>query len=73
MKKEKNHPVYTHVMATRPTAGATTGVTSNQDGASTAAPVLYLVHEPLYRDAQLSSEDAPPSYTSASYSLLTCC
>ena len=65
IKRKKTRPVQTHVMATRPTAGATTGVTSDQDGASTTAPVPYLVHEPTHKDAHLSSEDAPPSYTSA--------
>ena len=64
--KKTNRLVQAHVMATTPTAGATTGVTSNQTGAFTAASVSYHTYqEPVYRDAQLSSQDVPPSYTSA--------
>ena len=54
--------VQTRVVATTPSSGGTTVVTSNQTS-SPAAPVPYYQLQPFYRDAQLSDHNAPPSYT----------
>ena len=42
--------------------GTSTAAPSNQPGTSTAAPVAY-PQEPVYKDTQFSSQEAPPSYT----------
>ena len=53
-------------MTATPGPGATTVVATNQSGASTAATVPYHQYqEPGCRDVQLSSQDAPPAYNSA--------
>ena len=59
LSRRKNRPVQTRIVATNPSAGTTTLVTSNQTGTSTAAPVPY----PQYKDSQFSSHEAPPSYS----------
>ena len=62
LSRRANRPVRTRVVATNPSAVTTTVVTSNQAGMSTAAPAPY-PQEPVYKDTQLSIQDAPPSYT----------
>ena len=59
--RRKNRPVRTRILATNPSAGTTTVVTSNQTETSTAAPMPY-PQEPVYKDTQFSSQEAPPSY-----------
>ena len=61
---KKNRPVPTRVVATTHSPGATTLVTSSQAGTSTAAPIQY-PQQPVNKDAQLSYQDSPPSYTDA--------
>ena len=62
--ERKNCPARTHVAATNPSAETTTAVTSNRTEISTATPLPY-PQEPVYKDAQFSSQDAPPSYSDA--------
>ena len=62
--RRSNRPVQTHVVATAPSPGTTTVVNSSQAGTSTAAPVQYPL-QPVYKDAQFSNQDAPPSYADA--------
>ena len=64
LSRKSNRPVQTRIVATNPVAGATTAVTSSQAGTSTAAPVQYSL-QPVYKDAQFSNQDAPPSYANA--------
>ena len=64
LSRKSNRPVQARIVATAPMAGATTVVTSNQAGTSSATPVQYPL-QPVYKDAQFSNQDAPPSYTDA--------
>ena len=59
VSRRKNRPVRTRVVASNPSVGTTTLVTSNQAGISTAAPIPY----PQYKETQFSSQEAPPSYS----------
>jgi hypothetical protein len=61
-----NRPARSRVVATtrRTGAGASTLVTSNQAGTSFTAPVQY-PQQPVYKDAQFSCYNAPPSYSEA--------
>ena len=60
-----NRPVQTRVMATTtPTATTNTVSTSNQPGTSFSAPAPHL-QQNVYKDAQFSCQDAPPSYFEA--------
>ena len=59
--RRKKHSVRSRVVATNPSAGTTTLVTSNQTETSVAAPMPY-PQEPVYKDTQFSSQEAPPSY-----------
>ena len=69
---KRRHPtVMTHVVATTP-SGGTTVVTANQATATSApivqpsAPIVQPpLHQPTYKDAQFSSQVAPPSYSAA--------
>ena len=58
LSRKSNRPVQTHVVATAPSAGATTVVTSSQAGTSSAAPVQYPL-QPVYADTQFSSAPLP--------------
>ena len=60
--RRTNRPVQTLVVATTPRPRTTTVVTSSQAGTSTAAPAQYPL-QPVYKAAQFSNQDAPPSYT----------
>ena len=60
--RRTNRPVQTRVVASTPRPRTTTELTSNQTGASSAAPVQY-PQQPAYTDTQLIYQDAPPSYT----------
>ena len=59
-----NRLLRTRVVTTNTSTQTTTVVTSNsnQAGTSTATPVPY-PQEPEYKDAQFSSQGAPPSYS----------
>ena len=64
LSRRSNLPVRTRIVATAPSPGATTLVTSSQAETATAAPVQYQ-EQPVYKDTQFSNQDAPPSYTDA--------
>ena len=64
LSRRSNRPVRTRIVATAPSPGATTVLTSSQAGTSSAAPVQY-PQQPVYKDAKFSNQDAPPSYTDA--------
>ena len=51
-------------MATTTSAATNTVVTSDQTGTSFSAPAPYL-QQNVYKDAQWSCQDAPPSYFDA--------
>ena len=56
--------VRTHAVATTP-SGGTTVVTANQ-ASTTSAPIAQPpLQQQAYKDAQFSSQEAPPSYTAA--------
>ena len=54
----------TRTVATNPISGASPVVTPNQASTSFSTPLQYPQH-PVYKDAQFSCEDAPPSYADA--------
>ena len=62
--KRRRSTVRTHAVATTP-SGGTTVVTANQ-ASTTSAPIAQPpLQQQVYKDAQFSSQEAPPSYTTA--------
>ena len=60
-RRHRRPVVQTRVVASTPAAGVSTVVTSSQDTSfTTAAP--YPMQQTQYKDAQFSSQVAPPSY-----------
>ena len=64
MNKRRQRPLQTRVVATTPATGATV-VTSNQTISMTNPNLCtqpQYPQQPVYNDAQLSSQEPPPSY-----------